>query len=510
MTSEDPPAQTRRRLRETQRSPESGGDASSTATLTDADATAVYSAAATLTAAPAATTSTVIAAAAARPAALSWVDERAVASAPSAAPTLEAAGSPYLPAQADLLAVPPRRSLLRAGVVVPTLIIAALAGAYAATTLLWPLHAIPPAIEAVEVQAAVAPPAVLNWPASGSAAVAVDGIGGPIASAVDPSQMASITKVITALLVLEEMPLALGETGPEFRFTQGDSDEYWDYLSNNESALDVPVGGTLSEYQLLQGMLIGSAGNYADRLAYNIWPSQSVYAAAASTWLTAHGVNGITVVEPTGLDPRNTATPESMMSLAKLAMANPVIAEIVGTQSVDLPGAGLVTNTNGLLADPGVVGIKTGSLDAYTLLSGKNVQVGETTVRVYAVVLGQPDDDTRLAASRQLYADVELGLQPAPSVPQGTVTGHVTTAWGEEVDVITAADASVILFNGGSGAVSTTFSLGDALSAGETVGSLAVQGPLNSTTVELELADDVEPPSAWWRLTHPLELLGIS
>ena len=442
--------------------------------------------------------------------AIAWVDEEAIAHAAPAVLTLDGAASPYLPVGAELLADPPRRSLWRAAVVVPFVIAALLIAAYATTTLLWPLHAVPPTVEGVQVDPIAAPPAALTWPAAGSAAVSVAGIDGVVASAAEPLQIASITKVVTALLVLDQMPLAVGETGPEFRFSARDEAAYWSYLSNNESALNVPVGGSLSEYQLLQGMLIGSANNYADRLAGNLWPNDAVFADAASTWLTAHGVPGVTVVEPTGLDTRNAASPEALIALAKAALAHPVIAEIVATTAVELPGAGLVTNTNGLLADPGVVGIKTGSLDAYTLLSAKDILVGETTVRVYGSILGQPDDETRLAASRTLYAEVEAGLQPVPSVPAGTVAGRVTTEWGEDVAIVTDGDANVILWNGGAGTVTTDFSLGQAREEGADVGTLAVQGPLDATSTTLSLAADIEPPTAWWRLTHPLDLFGLN
>ena len=111
------------------------------------------------------------------------------------------------------------------------------------------------------------------------------------------------------------------------RFTFGDSLQYWNYLRNGESALDVPAGGSLTQYQLLEGMLIGSANNYADRLASNLWPSDRVYADAANAWLESHGVSGVRVVEPTGIDTRNRATPEGLLTLAEKAMANPVIAE---------------------------------------------------------------------------------------------------------------------------------------------------------------------------------------
>jgi D-alanyl-D-alanine carboxypeptidase (penicillin-binding protein 5/6) len=210
------------------------------------------------------------------------------------------------------------------------------------------------------------------------------------------------------------------------------------------------------------------------------------------------------------MDPRNTAGPEALVVLAQKALAHPVIAEIVAKQSVDLPGAGNVENTNGLLADPGVVGIKTGTLDAWNLLSAKDVTIGDTTVRLYASVLGQPDDEARLAASRAIYAQLEAELQLKPSVTANTVTGQVETLWGDEVDVVTSGDASVILWNGGSGTVTTTYDLDENREAGDVIGSLTVTGPLDETAVDLQLAADITDPSPWWRLTHPLDLFGLN
>ncbi|WP_375385312.1 D-alanyl-D-alanine carboxypeptidase family protein [uncultured Microbacterium sp.] len=439
--------------------------------------------------------------------AFSWVDEASIARPARALESLDT--NSLVPVEPDLLSDPPRRSPWRAGVLAPIGIAAALVGAYSAATLLWPLYAVAPTITAVQITSAPAAAAAPAWPATGSAAISVDGVG-QLTSTSDPESMASITKVVTALLVLDQMPLALGEQGPEFRFTQADQDDYWNYLSNDESALDVPVDGTLTEYQLLEGMLVGSAGNYADRLASNLWPSDRVFAAAAESWLTAHGVPGITVLDPTGIDSGNTASPDALIPLAQRALENPVIAEIVAKKSIDLPGAGVVENTNGLLADAGVIGVKTGSLDAFNLLSAKNVTIGDTTVRLYASVLGQPDDEARLAASRALYAQLEQELQSRPSVLSGTVTGVVTTRWGESVDIVTSADAGVILWNGGTGAVATTSALGDNRTGGDAVGSLEVTGPLNSTTVGLQLAADIPDPSPWWRLTHPLDLFGLA
>ncbi|MFB8386237.1 D-alanyl-D-alanine carboxypeptidase [Microbacterium sp. NPDC055910] len=431
--------------------------------------------------------------------ALAWVDSARVGMSP-------------VPAEPgpDLLGRGPRRSPLRAGVLVPASLVALVVGAYAATTLLWPLHAVAPTIEAIGVQPVAAAEAALPWPDVGAAAVAVDGFDTQLASMPEPLSIASITKVVTALAVLEEMPLELGEAGPEYRFTGYDRTRYWQYRANGESALDVPVGGALTQYQMLEGMLIASGNNYADRLATTLWPTDEIFAEAANGWLRTHGVEGIEVVEPTGLDPRNIATPAALLTLAQKALAHPVIAEIVAKRSVDLPGVGVIENTNRLLEDAGVIGVKTGTLDTWNVLTAKDVMVGETPVRVYASVLGQPDGDARVAVSRALYAQIETELQPRPSVEAGTTVGRATTAWGANVPIVTAEDAAVVLWNGSAAAVSTAFDLGDARAKGATVGELSAVGPLDRAAVPLRLSDDIADPDAWWRLTHPLELFGLT
>jgi D-alanyl-D-alanine carboxypeptidase (penicillin-binding protein 5/6) len=443
--------------------------------------------------------------------ALRWVDEDAVVARARTLPRLESGAAPgFVPVTADLLSRAPRRTPFRPGVLVPFGVFVTVILLYCATTLFWPLHSVAPSVAQIVVQPAAAPAAAAAWPAVGSAAVAVEGVSTPVASAPDALPIASITKVVTALLVLDEMPLAPGEQGREYRFTASDRTAYWGYRERGESSLDVPVGGSLTEYQMLQGMLIGSANNYAHRLATTIWPTDAVFAQAANEWLAQHGVPGITIADPSGIDADNTASADALIALADRALENPVIAEIVRTPSVELPGAGLVKNSNPLLADPGVIGLKTGTLDEYNLLAAKEVVVGDTNVRMYASALGQPDRDTRDAATRALFAQLEQELQLRPSVTAGTVVGQVQTEWGEPVPIVVADDADVVLWNGAAASVSSTFELGDHRDDGDVVGSLEAVGPLDAESVELVLDGDVDEPSPWWRLTHPLQLFGLA
>jgi len=262
---------------------------------------------------------------------------------------------------------------------------------------------------------------------------------------------------------------------------------------------------------MLQGIMLGSANNYIDRLAKELWGSDRDFAAAAESWLADNGIEGITLTTPSGFSRHNVATPEALIQLGELAMKHPVFAEIAGTRSAEIPGAGVVANSNGMLADTGVTGIKTGTLRGdWNLLTSKDIVLGDVTVQVFASVLGQEDNDARIAATRSLFADVEKSLtEQAVAVPKGTVVGRAETEWGERVDIVTDADVSVVLWNGASAQSSTKYQLGDKTEAGAKVGTLTAQGPLNTADTDVSLAGEIAPPSIWWRLTHPLELFGI-
>ena len=439
--------------------------------------------------------------------ALLWVDPD-TAGAPRPAPTFVVSGATAR--SADLLAGA-RRPILRPGTVLPTLLLVLIIAAYAATTLLWPLNAVMPTTRPVAVQPIAAAAAVPAWPAEGEAAIALDGVPGTLSSSASaPESIASITKVVTALVVLDRQPLAPGEQGKSYTFTQADSADYWQYRARGESSLDVPVGGSLTQLQMLQGMLIASANNYAQRLSTDLFGTDAEFSAAATTYLAERGIEGITIVNPTGIEAGNTATPAALIALAERALANPVIADIVRTPELTLPGAGTFKNGNALLADPGVVGVKTGTLDAWNLLTAKDITVGTATVRAYAAVLGQPGPDSRNQAARDLFARIEQELQPKPSVPAGTLVGKAQTLWGPDIDLVTASDATVVLWNGGTAQTSTSFTLGDTTEAGSTVGTLTATGPVDADTVDVRLTGEIEPPSPWWRLTHPLDLLGLN
>lgn len=442
------------------------------------------------------------------PAALEWVDpltvaERSTTAAFSTAPHRPVTGP-------DLL---PERKRRLAGVLAPVATAGGLVLAYTATCLMWPLDNVAPTVSEQQIDVAAGPAMAAPWPSEGTAAVAPVGLVDR--AAVESNErlsMASITKLATVLMILEKQPLATGEQGPEYHFTWADHEEYlYDYLWSGQSSLDVPVDGTLTQYQMLEGILLGSANNYANRLVDELWGSREAFAADAAAWLERNGFRDMTVVEPSGLDRENAATAAEILRLGELALQHPVVAEIVAKKETWIPGTDEpVENSNPLINDEGIVGLKTGTFDdSLNLVSAKRIDVDGETVTVLASVLGQPDRETRDRVSRELLAAAEASLQPTTAVAAGTPIAEVTTDWGARAEIVTSADATLVFWNGAVPAVEQDIDELIGHLEGDRVGELTATGSFSTETVELELTDDIGAPSLWWRLTHPLDLLGL-
>src|SRR5690606_26521677 len=134
-------------------------------------------------------------------------------------------------------------------------------------TLLAPLDPVVP--EPRVVAHASAEPPVLPFPDYGGSAITA--IGYPDATITSgsssPQQMASITKIITALVVLDEHPIAPGTDGPTLTFGAFDVDRYHYQLANNGSNRPVWSGLELTLRETLETVLVSSANNYAESLA---------------------------------------------------------------------------------------------------------------------------------------------------------------------------------------------------------------------------------------------------
>ena len=79
--------------------------------------------------------------------------------------------------------------------------------------------------------------------------------------------VASLTKMMTAYLVLTDHPLSATEQGPSFTMTAADVADWDNAVDTDQSNVEVALGEVLTERQLLEGLLVHSANNFADILA---------------------------------------------------------------------------------------------------------------------------------------------------------------------------------------------------------------------------------------------------
>ncbi|WP_157887611.1 D-alanyl-D-alanine carboxypeptidase family protein [Frondihabitans sp. PAMC 28766] len=382
-------------------------------------------------------------------------------------------------------------------------------GIYLPATLLAPVPTAAGAVTAYTAPTQASTP--LELPSYGSSGI--EAVGYPTSLATGgsaaPRSIASISKIITALVVLQKKPLD-GGNGPKITFTAADHALYATYLAQDGEVAPMNVGDSLTEKQVLQVALIKSANNYAGTLALWAFGTNTAYQAAVKTFLAAHGLTHTTIVEPTGLDARNTSIPTDLIVLGKLALASKDIAPIVDTKQISIPNVGVVQNSNELLGIDDVVGIKTGTLDDHgsNLLFATKQTVDGHAVTLIGAVLGGKDHDTIDADIQRMLAQVTARFHTVDAVAAGSVYGTYATPWGATVQASTTTSVSRLVY--GDVTVSGTVHL-DRVGldkAGHRVGSLEVHIGASTTTVPLVLDKAVAAPDAWWRLTNPKVTIG--
>ena len=404
------------------------------------------------------------------------------------------------------------------GVVI--LLIAGLVSSYVVWALHAPISAASATLQQPEVPTPAAAASLLS--PEGQSAISVSGADdylGPEATGVwqssagDPVPMASISKVVTTLVILQAKPLGSAtDAGPRITFSKDDHALYDKYYVLNATLAPMPTGSSLSEHDALETMLVVSASNYAEALSTWAYGSQGAFLAAAKKWLAANGMTHTRMVDPTGLDDRNTSTPADLIALGKLAMANPAVASMVSQTALHIQGSPVdgMSTTNDLLGVDGIDGIKTGTLDTGSdLLFSANVVVPnlpDVRLRVVGVVLSgfsrqTVDDDVR-GMLRQLVS----GFHSTSLGVQGDVVGTYTTRWGASARMVLGDDAAITTWS--NAPITVKMSTGSITTgtARQKVGTVTWTSGKTTVKVPVVLEKAIKPPTDWWRLTHPGEL----
>lgn len=348
----------------------------------------------------------------------------------------------------------------------------------------------------------------LPWPSAGAGALAVSGLG-MLASSGNEKVLpaASVTKVMTALIVLGDKPLKKGEDGPSITLTEVDVQSYEADFKDKQSVVLVEAGEQLSELQVLEGMLIPSANNLAETIAR--WDAGSIpaFVDKMNARAAALHLSQTKFADPAGASAASVSTPTDLVKLGMAAMQDAVFAEVVAMGQANLPVAGTVINVNGALGKDGIFGIKTGSgFDTgANYLFAASVTIDNHVIVLYGCVMGPPTLDLAFSSARALIVAVSAALHVRRVISRHQSVATYSTPWGAQTDLISADDVDIAEWPG--------MVLRQRLDANEVV----FDKPLPSSTLEghehvvlgdyvldvpLVTADPMYPPGRFWRLTR--------
>ncbi|PWC04173.1 D-alanyl-D-alanine carboxypeptidase family protein [Agromyces badenianii] len=360
--------------------------------------------------------------------------------------------------------------------------------------------------QVIDPEPVAAAPQPLALPGFGSYAVGAVGFDGLVAAGNEsaPMAMASLTKVVTALVVLEAHPIAAGEGGPGIEYTEADVDIYWDQVAQNSSVAPVAAGSTLTLRESLEAMLLPSGGNYSISLANWAFGSVDAYLERARAWAAEQGLAETQLADTSGLSLDNVSTATDLVRLGQLALADPTVAEIVAKPTADLPEVGTVKNSNKLLGTHGVDGIKTGTTDdAANLLFSADVPVGGSSVTLVGVLLGGETHAVLNEAIAALLDSIAPGFHEVVPLEANQVLAEYTTPWGESARARAADGASVVVWSDTPVDVEVRAEPVTLAARGEEVGTAVVHVGAQEISVPLVLDTAIEDPGAWWRLSNP-------
>ena len=327
----------------------------------------------------------------------------------------------------------------------------------------------------------------------GQWAVAIDGnVIARSAENLPDHPTASTAKMILALAVIKERPFALGDSGEMITITDEMYDKYVWYINNNGSNTAVVPGEEISEYDALASILLASSNNMADSLA--IWAFGSIdnYRNYATEMLKEMGLTRTVIGEDaSGYSESSTSTADELAVIGAKVLAQPVLSQIVNTSEYEVPVAGVIHNSNRLLDELGIVGVKTGYIgdsSGYCLVSGYRIDQSDVTV----AVLGAPTREQSFNDSRAIVEELQAQLVSRVIVSDNITVGFYDSWWTGLVPIVTVGEQRDIVYE----------ELTPYLEMSQYDGKLIVYS--HNKNYETPVKTDEFPlaPSLWQRLLH--------
>ncbi len=235
-------------------------------------------------------------------------------------------------------------------------------------------------------------------------AVLVDGATGKVLYGKNADQQfypASITKIMTALLVLERCGLSDTVT-----FSAGATTN----LESGAVSLDITEGDRLTVEQSLHGLLMKSANEIGNGLAEHVAGSVSGFAELMNTRARELGCTNTNFVNPHGLNhSSHKTTPHDMALIMRAALQNKDFRRIDTTLTYDFPAtrkaaARTITMGHKMMYPSdsryyeGIIGGKTG----YTSLAGNTLVTGAERNGVQLIVVIMKSKQTHYTDTKAL------------------------------------------------------------------------------------------------------------
>ena len=313
--------------------------------------------------------------------------------------------------------------------------------------------------------------------------------------------VASLTKLMTALLVLEREAGRLDRTiriHPDAAFDRGDY--------GGGSTLGLRPGERVSIRGLLTGLLLGSANDAAEALAIEEAGSVSAFVQDMNARARVMGMSRTKFASPHGLDDRGHSSAGDLMRLLWVASKDPTFRGLIGRRFAVVRSDSVrprrIQNRNVMLwLYPGASGVKTG----YTAGSGFCLMA---TARrdgkeLAVVVLGGRDEVFSDAAA--LLNHGFAAYEHRTLVEEGEALGSLRVRGGE-VPVVAGEQLDALVGVEAGGAIERTLSASAGAAypppSGSVVGTLRVTSSGASLGKVTVLVANLEPPpeprGSWW------------
>ncbi|WP_245796087.1 D-alanyl-D-alanine carboxypeptidase [Actinacidiphila alni] len=355
-------------------------------------------------------------------------------------------------------------------------------------------------------------PQSMPWPAEGQSVAEVEGLGSlGVHGAQTPVPIASVTKVMTAYLILRDHPLTGSQNGPTIPV---DAQAASEASSSDESTAQVKEGQQFTERQMLQLLLIPSGNNIARLLARWDSGTQEVFVTKMQKAARDLGMTNTTYTGASGFESSTKSTAVDQLKLAREVMKNDVFRSVVAQPNIKIPGVGTIYNNNNDLVHVGVIGIKTGSSTPAggALMWAATKKIDGKEQLILGVVLQQHGGTTvydslqaALVNSQKLIESVQGGLTSSTIVKKGEVVGRIDDGLGGHTPVVAAEDLKAVGWAGMRTTLTMTpgkDGLPHSAKAGTQVGTLGFGSGSARTTVPVVLRSDLSEPSFGKKLTR--------